>query len=146
MSVSKLLDDITPLDQVAKINEIVDNLVVVDQTYSASSTNAQSGTAVAGAVSTKQDVITDLATIRAGATAGSTALQPTNVTSTYSATGTAPVNGTAVAGALSSYVPSVRKINNKALSEDITLTASDVSALPSSTVIPTITFIDYTAS
>ena len=36
-------------------------------------------------------------------------------------------------------VPSTRKVNNKALSSDITLSASDVGALPDSTVIPTIT-------
>lgn len=35
-------------------------------------------------------------------------------------------------------VPTTRKVNGKALSADISLTASDVSALPSSTVIPTI--------
>lgn len=37
------------------------------------------------------------------------------------------------------YVPTTRKINNKVLSSDITLTASDVGALPSSTSIPTAT-------
>lgn len=52
------------------------DLPTVDQTYDATSTNAQSGTAVAGAVVTKQDVISDLATIRSGAQAGSTAVQP----------------------------------------------------------------------
>lgn len=36
-----------------------------------------------------------------------------------------------------SYVATTRKINGKALSSDITLSASDVSALPSSTIIPT---------
>lgn len=35
-----------------------------------------------------------------------------------------------------SRVPTTRKVNGKALSADITLSASDVSALPSSTVIP----------
>lgn len=35
-------------------------------------------------------------------------------------------------------VPTTRKVNGKALSSDITLSASDVSALPSSTVIPTV--------
>jgi len=40
---------------------------------------------------------------------------------------------------LQNYVPTSRKINNKALTADITLSASDVGALPSSTVIPTIT-------
>ena len=34
------------------------------------------------------------------------------------------------------FVPQTRTVNNKALSADITLTASDVSALPDSTVIP----------
>lgn len=52
------------------------DLPTIDQTYNATSTNAQSGTAVAGAVATKQDVISDLATIRSGAQAGSTAVQP----------------------------------------------------------------------
>ncbi len=36
------------------------------------------------------------------------------------------------------FVPKTRKINNKELSADITLTASDVGALPSSTTIPTV--------
>ena len=36
-----------------------------------------------------------------------------------------------------SYVPTTRTVNGKALSSDITLSASDVSALPSSTTIPT---------
>lgn len=36
------------------------------------------------------------------------------------------------------FVPQTRTINNKALSSDITLTASDVGALPDSTVIPTV--------
>lgn len=40
---------------------------------------------------------------------------------------------------LSGYVPTSRKINNKALTSDITLTASDVSALPSSTTINDLT-------
>jgi hypothetical protein len=38
---------------------------------------------------------------------------------------------------LDSYVPITRKINNKPLSNDITLNASDVGALPASTTIPT---------
>lgn len=37
---------------------------------------------------------------------------------------------------LSGYVPTTRKVNNKALSSDITLNASDVGALPDDTVIP----------
>ena len=37
----------------------------------------------------------------------------------------------------SSFVPLTRKVNNKSLDKDITLTASDVGALPDTTVIPT---------
>lgn len=37
----------------------------------------------------------------------------------------------------SSFVPVTRKVNNKQLNTDITLTASDVGALPNTTVIPT---------
>lgn len=48
--------------------------------------------------------------------------------------------GFITSSALGSYVPTTRKVNNKALSADITLSASDVGALPSSTAIPTITF------
>lgn len=50
---------------------------------------------------TKQNVISDLETIRSGAALGATALQQSNVTSTYSSTGTAPINGTAVSNAIS---------------------------------------------
>lgn len=49
---------------------------VVDQTYNSASTNAQSGVAVASAISTKQDTISDLSTIRSGAALGATAVQP----------------------------------------------------------------------
>ena len=51
----------------------------VDQTYSASSTNPQSGVAVAGAIADKQDTISDLETIRSGAAAGATAVQPSSL-------------------------------------------------------------------
>ena len=53
--------------------------VVVDQVYDANSQNAQSGIAVAEAVSTKQDTITDLSTIRSGAALGATAIQPADL-------------------------------------------------------------------
>lgn len=96
--------------------------VVVDQTYNASSANAQSGVAVAGAIAGKQDTIADLATIRSGASAGATAVQPgdlatvatTGAYSDLSGTPTIPVvdqvynaasanaqSGTAVASAIS---------------------------------------------
>lgn len=51
----------------------------VDQAYDAASANAQSGVAVASAVSGKQDTISDLETIRSGAEAGATAVQPSQL-------------------------------------------------------------------
>ena len=50
--VDKITGPITPLGEINKINEIIDNLgsdVTVDQTYNASSANAQSGVAINGA-------------------------------------------------------------------------------------------------
>lgn len=44
---------------------------------------------------------------------------------------------TAVKTLQDTYVPNTRTVNNKALDENIALTASDVGALPSNTVIPT---------
>ena len=41
-------------------------------------------------------------------------------------------------------VPTTRKVNNKALSEDITLTANDVSALPSDTPLFSGSYDDLT--
>lgn len=91
---------------------------VVDQTYSASSANAQSGVAVASAISGKQDTISDLSTIRSGAAAGATAVQPGDlatvattgaysdlsgtptVDQTYSAASTNAQSGVAVAQAV----------------------------------------------
>jgi len=49
---------------------------IVDQTYDPASSNAQSGVAMAGALASKQDTISDLATIRSGAADGATAVQP----------------------------------------------------------------------
>ena len=59
----------------------VGSTITVDQTYDSTSTNPQSGTAVADAISTKQDVIFDLDTIRAGAALGETAAQPSDLPS-----------------------------------------------------------------
>lgn len=81
-------------------------------------------TATQAALDAKQDTIQDLSTIRSGAVAGATALQPSDVSSTYSATGTAPVNGTAIAAAIGSldaasaggsgkYIASISETNGK---------------------------------
>ena len=82
----------------------------------------------------KQDVINDLAAIRSGAALGATAVQIESDPTVYEWAKAAqkPSYSASEVGA----VPTTRKINNKALSSDITLTAADVNALPSSTVIP----------
>lgn len=60
------------------------------------------------------------------------------VDQTYDGTSTNAQSGVAVASALSGYVPTSRTVNGKALSSNISLSASDVGALPDSTVIPTV--------
>lgn len=92
--------------------------------------NADIDTALEG----KQDVINDLATIRSGAALGATAVQAES-DPTVPAWAKAEQKPSYTASEVGA-VPTTRKINNKALSSDITLTASDVNALPSSTVIP----------
>ena len=66
--------------------QIVGSSGTVDQHYDGTSTNAQSGTAVAEAISTKQDTISDLSDIRSGAALGETAVQPSDL-STVATTG-----------------------------------------------------------
>lgn len=106
--------------------QIVGSTGVVDQNYDPTSSNAQSGTAVAEAISTKQDTISDLSDIRSGAEAGATAVQPSDLSTVattgdyndlinkptipaavtvdqhYSASSANPQSGTAVAEALQS--------------------------------------------
>lgn len=55
------------------------NIPTVDQVYDGTSANAQSGVAVASALSSKQDTISDLNTIRTGAGLGATAVQPSDL-------------------------------------------------------------------
>lgn len=55
------------------------------------------------------------------------------ITDTYSATSSDGMSGKAVASALGSYVPTNRTVNGKPLTNNISLTASDVSALADST-------------
>lgn len=59
-------------------------------------------------------------------------LQNTTVDSTLSSSSTNPVQNKVINSALSGKVPTTRKVNNKALSADITLSAGDVSAIPAS--------------
>lgn len=75
----------------------------------------------------------DVATAAQGALAD-TALQPNDNISELTNN-----VGYITSSALSGYVPTSRKINGKALTADITLNASDVSALPSSTTINDLT-------
>ena len=77
----------------------------VDQTYDASSTNAQSGVAVASGISTAiagKANSADLSTVATSGSYNDLSNKPTipTVTSSYSASGTDAVNGTAVASAL----------------------------------------------
>ena len=115
----------------------------VDQEYNSASANAQSGVAVAGAISGKQDTINDLETIRSGAAAGATAVQPGSlatvattgsyadlsnkptiptVDQNYNASSTNAQSGTAVAQAIAS-IPSA----SYTAGDGIDITANEVS-------------------
>lgn len=96
-------------------------------------------------VDAKQDKITgaattitdsDLTANRALIANGSGKVAVSDVTSTE----LGYLNGvtSSVQTQLNSKVPNTRKVNGKALSADITLTASDVGALPDTTIIPTV--------
>ena len=73
---------------------VAQSTVTVDQVYSASSANAQSGVAVASAISGKQDTISDLSTIRSGAEAGATAVQPSDLATVATTGAYADLSGT----------------------------------------------------
>lgn len=139
---------------------------VITDTYSATSSNGMSGKAVASAISNKADKATSLSgygitdaytkteidgMVSAGmhfkGTVASYSNLPTtgnkvgdmwNVTDTganYAWDGTA-WDKLSENIDLSGYVPTSRTINGKALSGNISLTASDVGALPDNTTIP----------
>lgn len=139
---------------------------VITDTYSATSSDGMSGKAVASAISNKADKATSLSgygitdaytkteidgMVSAGmhfkGTVASYSNLPTtgnkvgdmwNVTDTganYAWDGTA-WDKLSENVDLSGYVPTSRTINNKALTGNISLTASDVGALPDSTTIP----------
>lgn len=90
----------------------------------------------------KQNAISDLATIRANATAGKEAAD------TISGYGDIVTHNAdeflTEHQSLAGYVPTSRKVNGKALTTDITLSASDVSALPADTEIPTVNNVNIT--
>lgn len=62
----------------------------------------------------KQDAISDLSTIRSGASAGATAVQPGDIDQTYNSSSTSAQSGTAVAGAIAGVrqVPTTQSTDN----------------------------------
>lgn len=101
------------------------NIKINDIKYDVRDANA----ARASALATKQDVISDLSAIRSGAALGATALQSyTETDPTVPAWAKASSKPSYTASEVGA-VPTTRKVNNKALSSDITLTASDVGAM-----------------
>jgi hypothetical protein len=183
---------VTSVNSVSPVNgNVTLSIPTVTDTYSATSSNAMSGKAVASAISGKADSATTLsgygitdaytktevdgmvASVYKPAGSIAFASRPTPGKSyegnVYNITDAFTTDSTFVEGSgksypagtnivcinttgttykwdvlsgivdLSGYVPTSRTINGKALTGDITLSASDVSALPSSTTIPTIT-------
>lgn len=64
---------------IRKGNDIIASKPLVDAVPTQDSTNAVSSGGVYDALATKQDIISDLATIRSGAAAGATAVQPSDL-------------------------------------------------------------------
>jgi len=112
----------------------------ITDTYSGTSSNGMSGKAVKSAIDALDGTVTGTAgsskTLTAfsqtdgkvNATFGSISITKSQVSDFPTIPSTASDVGA---------VPTSRKVNGKALTSDITLSASDVSALPSSTSIPT---------
>lgn len=103
--------------------------------------NKPISTAVQTALDGKQSTISDLTTIRNGASLGATALQQSDVLSTYSASGTNPVNGTAIGAAFGTlnvssvggsgmFISQISEVNGKI---SATPTSFDTSLSTSST-------------
>jgi len=91
--------------QLDALNSGIDSNLVSDYSTHVADTDIHVTTAEKTTWNGKQNAISDLNTIRSGASAGSTAVQPAD---------------------LASYVPTSRKINGKNLTTDITLTSTDV--------------------
>lgn len=133
------------------------NKPTIDTTLSSTSTNAVQNKAIKAALDGKQASINDLGTIRSNATAGKSAADTiatygdivshnasefltahNPIDSALSDTSTNAVQNKVIKAALdlkanasaipTNYVPNTRKVNGKALSADVTLTASDVGA------------------
>ena len=124
--------------------------------------------ALQGKIDGKQDTISDLATIRSGASAGATAVQPSALDDYYTESevntllsgkvdkvtgkglstndyttaeknklaGLSNYDDTAIKNSIAGKVDKTTTINSKPLSSNITLSASDVGALPNTTAIP----------
>lgn len=108
--VDKITTPPTAQAQIDKINEIID---------------------------AKQDVITDLTTIRSGASAGATALQPNDVDQTYSATSTNAQSGVAINGANFIVNNAAESTNGVAIKGSGSVQSTQIGALGSASSMST---------
>ena len=158
---------VTSVNNVSPVNgNVTISIPTVDQSYSETSANAQSGIAVKSAIDSAVSSVYKAAGSVAYASlptpaasnegyvynvtnafttdsrfvegSGKTYPAGTNVVIINTSSSTYKFDVLAGMVDLSGYVPTTRTVNGKALSNNVSLTASDVGALPSSTVIPTI--------
>lgn len=118
--VTKITSPVTPLEVIGKVNEIIDDFTLDNLT------NVSISSPSAG-----QNLTYDATNQVWKNTSSSATVAWGGITGTLS-------DQTDLNNALNGKVPTSRTINSKALTSDITLTASDVGALPDSTVIPTV--------
>lgn len=116
-----LIDDLGGVDLEQLQADIQQARSIADQALSTAETAESTATSAETTVETYGSDITSLQTDLTAVEEDITALQ--NVSNGHT---------TDIAALQSGKVPTTRKVNNKALSSDITLTASDVSAAPSS--------------
>lgn len=117
--VTKITSPVTPLEVIGKVNEIIDDFTLDNLT------NVSISSPSAG-----QNLTYDATNQVWKNTSSSATVAWGGITGTLS-------DQTDLNNALNGKVPTYRTINSKALTSDITLTASDVGALPNTTPIPT---------
>ena len=117
--VTKITSPVTPLEVIGKVNEIIDDFTLDNLT------NVSISSPSAG-----QNLTYDATNQVWKNTSSSATVAWGGITGTLS-------DQTDLNNALNGKVPTSRTINSKALTSDITLTASDVGALPNTTPIPT---------
>lgn len=137
-SLTTHIDDNSNPHKVTKTQVGLDNVDNIKQWSANNHPTTLSGYGITDAATSSQ---LSALTTRVSTNEDNIAMAESDIEGLQGDVGTLKTDMTTVKGAVTTlqntYVPNTRKINGKALSADVTLTASDVNALPSTTKIPT---------